>query len=212
MLADEAHHLNANTSNQKLEEKELIETELKENASQADIEKKGWEHTVIELILNKNGSKEENKNVLLEFTATIPENDNVTKKYEDKIIYKFGLKEFLEAGYTKEINLISSTLGKKERILQALVFNWYRHKIALKNNIANFKPVILFRSKTIEESETDYEDFLNIVEKISIEDFNFFKTISDKISQSKSIYEQGKSRTQQVIDFIKDNNFRRKEN
>ena len=206
MLADEAHHLNANTSNQKLEEKELIETELKENASQADIEKKGWEHTVIELILNKNGLKEENKNVLLEFTATIPENDNVAKKYEDKIIYKFGLKEFLEAGYTKEINLISSTLGKKERILQALIFNWYRHKIALKNNIANFKPVILFRSKTIEESETDYEDFLNIVEKISIEDFNFFKTISDKISQSKSIYEQGKSRTEQVIDFIKDNN------
>mgnify|MGYP003486452348 FL=1 len=40
MLADEAHHLNANTSNQKLEEKELIETELKDNASQADIEKK----------------------------------------------------------------------------------------------------------------------------------------------------------------------------
>ncbi|WP_066165476.1 DEAD/DEAH box helicase family protein [Aliarcobacter cryaerophilus] len=202
MLADEAHHLNANTSNQKFEIKELIETELKENASQSDIEKKGWEHTVIELILNKNGSKEENKNILLEFTATIPENDNVAKKYADKIIYKFGLKEFLDAGYTKEINLISSTLEKKERILQALLFNWYRYKIALKNNIPNFKPVILFRSRTIEESEKDYEDFLNIIESINLEDFNFLKIISDKISQSKSIYEQGKSRTEQVIDFI----------
>jgi len=113
------------------------------------------------LILNKNGGKENNKNVLLEFTATIPATENIAKKYEDKIIYKFSLREFLQAGYTKEINLISSTLDKKERVLQALLFQWYRHKIALKNNIANFKPVILFRSKTIEDSKKDYQEFLN---------------------------------------------------
>jgi len=72
--------------------------------------------------LNRNGKKGENKNVLLEFTATIPATEHIAKKYEDKIIYKFGLKEFLRAGYTKEINLISSTLDKKERVLQALLF------------------------------------------------------------------------------------------
>lgn len=206
MLADEAHHLNANTSSQKGEQKELFGTELRDTTNVIEIEKKGWEHTVIELILNKNGLKENNKNILLEFTATIPENDNVAKKYEDKIIYKFGLKEFLDAGYTKEINLISSTLDKKQRILQALLFNWYRHKIALKNGISNFKPVILFRSKTIDESEIDYEEFINLVDNINIDDFDFFKTISEKLSQSKSIYEQGKSRTQQVLEFIQDNN------
>ena len=80
-------------------------------------------------------------------------------KYADKTIYKFGLKEFLSAGYTKEINLLSSTLEKRERILQALLFSWYRHKIALKNDLSNWKPVILFRSKTIEESKTDFEEF-----------------------------------------------------
>ena len=84
-------------------------------------------------------------------------------KYADKTIYKFGLKEFLSAGYTKEINLLSSTLEKHERILQALLFSWYRHKIALKNNIPNWKPVILFRSKTIEESKADYEEFLIMI-------------------------------------------------
>lgn len=206
MLADEAHHLNTDTNKKGLYQQELVPKELTERSSEAEIEKKGWEHTVIELILNKNGKKENNKNVLLEFTATIPATDAIAKKYEDKIIYKFGLKEFLQAGYTKEINLISSTLDKKERVLQALLFQWYRHKIALKYGIPNFKPVILFRSKTIEESKKDYEDFLDWVSKISISDFDFLKDISNKIAQSKSLYEQGKSRTEQVLTFIKNEN------
>jgi len=205
MLADEAHHLNAHTK-KKDTQAELIPQEMTRRTSSKDIEKKGWEHTVIELILKKNGKQEDNKNVLLEFTATIPATESIAKKYEDKIIYKFGLKEFLQAGYTKEINLISSTLDKKERVLQALLFQWYRHKIALKNGIANFKPVVLFRSKTIDESKADYKEFLNWIDNISSNDFNFLKNITDKIIQSKSLYEQGKSRTEQVLAFIKKEN------
>jgi len=203
MLADEAHHLNTDTNKKGTTQQELIPTEITGQTSEAEIEKRGWEHTVIELILNKNGKKEDNKNVLLEFTATIPATENIAKKYEDKIIYKFGLKEFLQAGYTKEINLISSTLDKKERVLQALLFQWYRHKIALRNDIANFKPVILFRSKTIDESKVDYEEFLNWIDNISSIDFDFLQDIANKIAQSKSLYEQGKSRTEQVLAFIK---------
>ena len=201
MLADEAHHLNANTKKKQIE---LDHTELTGRTSKNEVEKKGWEHTVIELILNKQGQKN-NKNVLLEFTATIPENQAVAKKYEDKIIYKFTLKAFLQAGYTKEINLISSTLNKKQRILQALVFGWYRHKIALKHNIANFKAVILFRSKTIKESKQDYEDFLNLINDLTSEDFEFLKTVLEKIHQSKNatLYEIGKDRTEKVLNFIK---------
>ncbi len=206
MLADEAHHLNTDTNKKGLAQQELVPTEITNRTGEAEIEKKGWEHTVIELILNKNGKKDDNKNVLLEFTATIPATENIAKKYEDKIIYKFGLKEFLQAGYTKEINLISSTLDKKERVLQALLFQWYRHKIALKNNIANFKPVILFRSKTIDESKADYEEFLNWIDTIEASDFDFLKNIENKIAQSKSLYEQGKSRTEQVLAFIKNEN------
>jgi type III restriction enzyme len=205
MLADEAHHLNAHTKKKSIQE-ELIPQEMTGRTSSKDIERKGWEHTVIELILKKNGKKDDNKNVLLEFTATIPATEAIAKKYEDKIIYKFGLKEFLQAGYTKEINLISSTLDKKERVLQALLFQWYRHKIALKNNIANFKPVILFRSKTIEESKADYEEFLNWIDGIEASDFDFLKNIANKIAQSKSLYEQGKLRTEQVLTFIKKEN------
>lgn len=208
MLADEAHHLNTSTKNIVIQES-FFEEELK--GSSGEKEKKGWEHTIIEYILKKYDYQkrkylENNKNVLLEFTATIPEIEEVAKKYEDKIIYKFGLKEFLQAGYTKEINLISSTLDKKERVLQALLFQWYRHKIALKNGIANFKPVILFRSKTIGESKVDYEEFLNWIDDIKASDFDFLKNIANKIAQSKSLYEQGKSRTEQVLAFIKNEN------
>ncbi len=195
MLADEAHHLNVNTR----KGLHLIQ-ELKNNAGKEKIERKGWEDTVIKLILNKNGKTENNKNVLLEFTATIPATEAVARKYQDKIIYQFGLKEFLKAGYTKEINLISSTLEKKERILQALLFQWYRHQIALKNKIPNFKPVILFRSKTIEESKRDYEEFLTIIRDLEEKDFNFLNGIKDRFTESENTYEQGKSR---VVDLIK---------
>ena len=207
MLADEAHHFNADTKKKGIQQ-ELVATELKASSNKDEIERKGWEHTVIELILNKNGTKKENKNVLLEYTATIPANEQVAKKYEDKIIYKFTLKEFLSAGYTKEINLISSTLDKKDRILQALLFQWYRHKIALKNGIANFKPVMLFRSKIIDESKADYKEFLNFTENLETKDFDFFKDITNKIQDSKNLYEQGKSRTEQVLNFIKNENIK----
>lgn len=201
MLADEAHHLNANTIS-KDEQLELDIEELTNNSKEEVIERKGWEHTVLQLILQKNNMNIENKNILLEFTATIPENEQVYKKYIDKIIFKFGLKEFLQKGYTKEINLISSTFDKKERILQALLFNWYRHKIAVKHNIKNFKPVILFRSKTIEESKEDFELFNGIIENLSPSDFDFLSQIDKKMDDSNSIYEQGKSRIQMLMEFI----------
>ena len=206
MLADEAHHLNTDTKNKNGTQQEIVPTEITKKTSKKEIERKGWEHTVIELILNKNGNYGDNKNVLLEFTATIPTNEQVVIKYAPKTIYRFGLKDFLAAGYTKEINLISSTLNKKERILQAILFHWYRHKIALKYGIPNFKPVLLFRNKRIEESRADYNEFVNWVTNITAEDFYFLKEIQQKITQSTSVYEQGKSRTSKVLNFIKSKN------
>ena len=203
MLADEAHHLNTDTKTKKGENFDLdLNGILTEKSSAKEVEKKGWEHTVIELVLNKNGEGRDNKNVLLEFTATIPENKEIEKKYSDKIIAKFTLKEFLGAGYTKEINLVSSNVEKKNRILLALLFHYYRHKIALKNGIANFKPVMLFRSKTIEESKNDYEEFLNLTANLKADDFDFLKEIDDKIDESKNVNEQGKLRVKQILQFI----------
>lgn len=207
MLGDEAHHLNTNTQKKPTQLDLDLSTEITKQTGIAEIERKGWEHTVIDLILHKRGKS--SANVLLEFTATIPDSIEVQEKYKDKIIYKFDLKEFLSEGYTKEINLISSRFRKKERIIHALLFNWYREKIALKyyiqgnKSLANFKPVILFRSKVIEESWKDYNEFLNIVKNLTKSDFSFLNKLESEIYEDDDIYVQGKSRTRDIIEFIR---------
>jgi len=207
MLGDEAHHLNASTMRNGQMDIDLP-TELKENASEKDIEK-SWENTVLNKILRKGKNEQdiENKNVLLEFTATIPKNADVIEKYRTKTIYKFELVDFLKAGYTKEINLVSTSLKKKEKILLALLFNWYRSQIALKH-IPNFKPVILFRSKFIEESKKDYEKFISLIGELKPADLDFLKNIENSIKQDQTssfkVYEQGKSRVRQMLRFIKE--------
>lgn len=207
MLGDEAHSLNTDTRRRTGEQEDLdLKTKLK---TEEEIARKGWEDTVRILILKKNGK--ESKNVLLEFTATIPTVQSVAEKYADKKVYKFGLKDFLQAGYTKEINLVSASFDKKERILHTLLFNWYRHKIALKHKIHNFKGVILFRSKKIEESKDDYKFFIKIVNELKVSDFDFLKSISEKIDEKNTPYEQGKSRTEDILKFIKANKIKKSE-
>jgi type III restriction enzyme len=208
MLADEAHHLNADTNKKAKAIADVIDTEITERTSAVEIEKRGWEHMVIDLILHKNQNLtrgQPNENVLLEFTATVPELKAVAEKYRDKIIFKFDLKAFLKAGYTKEINLIATSLGKKERALQALLFQWYRHQMALKHGVANFKPVILFRSKGIAESRTDYEDFIQWMSELSVDDFDFLKHIQGHIKDEDNHHpnEQPQSRIAAVIALIK---------
>jgi len=196
ILADEAHHFNVMAKSPK---------------SEKDVEE-NWENTILNKIFRHSKiSLEENKNKLLEFTATIPEEKNVLEKYQDKIIYDLPLKKFREAGLTKEINIVTFTLSQKEKILYALVFNWYRHRVALKHGIKNFKPVILFRRKTIEESRNDYDDFLKIVKNLSVDDFNFLSTdIPNKIQdanlgQSNNF---GHTRTSQILEELEDPSMR----
>lgn len=181
LFGDEAHHLNA--ASKKKDEYELSDDisfmqELKDSAKEEDIER-SWEKTVCHLILQKGGRTEyNNKNCLLEFTATIPHSEEVQKKYEDKIIIKFELKDFVEAGCTKHIRLVRSNLEKRERILQALLLNWYRYSVAVKYGISNFKPVILFRSKEIEESKKEYMDFLELCKNVKADDFDFINRLA----------------------------------
>lgn len=187
LIGDEAHHLNASTAKKKKEQTE-IETpsfigELKDSAKDDDIEK-SWETTICNYILGKKGkdgvsyAAEQNRNALLEFTATIPRNDLIQEKYEDKIITKFELKDFVEAKCTKHIRLIRSNLEQKERVLQALLLNWYRYRIGVDYGIPNFKPVILFRSKEIEKSKADYQWFLTLCKNVKGADFGFVKKLS----------------------------------
>lgn len=214
MFGDEAHHLNADTKKNKGDQIELdLVTELTEKASQELIER-SWEHTVITKILNKDNNHKTsvNNNALLEFTATVPKNADVEKKYVPLTIYKFDLKDFLKAGYTKEINLVSSSFDKRKRVLQALLFNWYRNEIALKYNIPNFKPVILFRSKYIDKeqennSQEDYNFFINLIKDLKANDFNFLNEFDEEaLSNITELYKKGQSRIIDIKRYMLENN------
>ena len=198
ILADEAHHFNVESSKTKSKNKEIDTTE---DSKPEDIQL-NWEKTLIDKVLNKNYLDIENKNILLEYTATVPDSNEMEEKYLDKTIYKFDLKSFMSAKLTKEINLITHTLQPKEKIIYALAFNWYRHKIALKNGIPNFKPVTLFRRKSIAESKEDFDFFFDVIENLEINDLLFFDIGIPKNSNTSSVNEQGVSRTKQIVELL----------
>jgi len=154
LISDEAHHL---------------QTLTKTNKEEIEIER-SWEYTIINKIFNKNP-----KNILLEFTATIDlSNENIKNKYEDKIIFKYDLRQFRLDKYSKEIEVIEADLEPIERALQAVILSQYRRKIAEKYKVY-LKPVILFKSKNIKESEKNYEDFLLKIKNLKQKDIEEIK-------------------------------------
>ncbi|MDD3012362.1 MAG: DEAD/DEAH box helicase family protein [Candidatus Gastranaerophilales bacterium] len=160
MLADEAHHLNSDTSNNR---------QLK-----TDDEIISWESTVKKVLIAHT------ENVLLEYTATIAiENQYIKAKYEDKIIKKYGLKEFREDKYSKDIYLIKSELNRDERILLALLMSYYRETVAQENKVP-LKPVVLIKSKTIAQSEIDKTDFLTFIKQLAVANIETIASLEDE--------------------------------
>ncbi|MGQ9819930.1 MAG: DEAD/DEAH box helicase family protein, partial [Candidatus Kapaibacteriales bacterium] len=148
LISDEAHHL---------------QTVTKKSREEIELER-SWEFTV-ERIFRTN-----DRNILLEFTATIDlGNQNIAKKYEDKIIFQYDLKQFRLDKYSKEIEVLQADLEPIDRALQAVILSQYRRKIAEKNRLY-LKPVILFKSKSIKESKENYEGFLEKIKNLSSRD------------------------------------------
>ncbi len=135
LISDEAHHINALTmSRRDLSQDELLEVDT-------------WEQTVHRIFSARS------ENVLLEFTATVDlDHAAIRRKYEDKILYQYSLKEFREDGYSKEVKVLEADLAPMERALHAVVLSQYRRKVAEKCGLA-IKPVLLMKSRTIRESE-----------------------------------------------------------
>ena len=137
LLADEAHHLNANTK--------------------SDENEKGWEG-IVQKAFSANA-----ENLLLEFSATIPKFESVLEKYSNKIVYEYALKQFHNDGFSKKIYLLKyNGLEIGERFLGSVILNIYRMLLAQKQGIF-LKPVILYKSKTINESLANEKAFLEFI-------------------------------------------------
>ena len=159
IISDEAHHINAWTRN-RLNEKEAQE-------------KNTWEGTVME-IFNSN-----EENIMLEYTATIDlNNQEIWKKYKDKLIYEYSLKEFRQDGYSKEVKVLTADMKKIDRMLSAAILSQYRRKIAEKNKIY-LKPVVLFKSKTIKESAENAELFHKTIKNLKEKDLDDIRCNSE---------------------------------
>ncbi|GAA8071146.1 DEAD/DEAH box helicase family protein [Helicobacter pylori] len=172
-LADEAHHLN---------------TETKKKLSDAESsEKHNWE-SVVKLALEQNKD-----NLLLEFSATIPNEKSVKDKYENLKVIAYALKEFSEDKFCKNIYSLSYENKESEtRFLGACVSSLYKELLAQHHNIENFKPCILFKSERIEDSKENQERFNAFLENLSPLDLeNFFNhSRNDFFKDAKNFFDK----------------------
>ena len=148
LLSDEAHHINAETKKGKRTKDEM----------EALV---SWESTV-DKIFSAN-----TENLLLEFTATSDlQHPEIAKKYHDKLLFDYPLKQFRKDKYSKEVHVLQAELNPFERALQAIILNQYRKKVFEKNRI-HVKPVVLLKSKTISDSKSFYDEFINGIQTLT---------------------------------------------
>ncbi len=172
-LADEAHHLN---------------TETKKKLSDAESnEKRNWE-SVVRLALEQNKD-----HLLLEFSATIPNEKSVKEKYKNLTVFTYPLKTFSEDKFCK--NIYSLSYENKEietRFLGACVSSLYKELLAQDHHIENFKPCILFKSERIEDSKNNQERFNAFLENLSPLDLeNFFNhSRNDFFKDAKKFFDE----------------------
>lgn len=160
ILADEAHHFNAQTKKNQREET-------------------SWENLLDQI-------RRSNKlNRQLEFTATIDvDKEDVYEKYKDKIIYKYDLSKFMEEGYSKNVFRLQANNDNMQKLLNAVLLSQYRKRIAQKLEIPNFKPILLVKSNRIKTSQTVKDDFLSMIENLSTESLNEFLLTNKKLNLS----------------------------
>lgn len=166
-ISDEAHHINSLTKKNKSKEEE-------ENIT-------SWEYTVNKLV---NSHKD---NILLEFTATIDwEDEFIFNKYKNRVIFEYDLRKFREDKFSKDVFLIQSNSGIKDRMLQAVIISQFRRKVAEMHKIA-LKPVVMMKSKTIKESQENYQEFIKIITNLRILELQGIEKIAKFIPDDDNI-------------------------
>lgn len=161
LISDEAHHLNAATR--------------RGRAATSDEEHtRDWESTVMRIFHSDNGRL---PNVLLEFTATMDlGNPDIARKYEDKIICDYPLREFRRDGYSKEVETVETASDQPlDRALQAVILSQLKRKLFATIH-EDIKPVVMLKSKTIAENKTHFEAFKKLMAGLRPADIDAVRT------------------------------------
>lgn len=166
LISDESHHINTKTKLNKTEEEALT----------------SWEQSV-EYIFRANRD-----NILLEFTATADLKDpNVNKKYLDKIIFDYPLAKFRQSGYTKDFQNLQSDTDRWQRTLIAIVISEYRRSL-FADATQNVKPVVLLKSRIVDDSKVFYEEFFNRLKVLTPSEIRNLSNLADDIYRSALAY------------------------
>ncbi len=133
VLADEAHHYSASTKSEK------------------DAENT-WESAINKILNARNN--EEQKNLLLEFTATVDfEKEVIYNKYRDKVVYRYSLSKFMLDGYSKQVKRIETSASDEDKMLNVVLLSQFRKYRAQSEGVTgNFKPIIMFKSAKVDIS------------------------------------------------------------
>lgn len=181
MLADEAHHLDAEL---KAEENKKL------NKGEQD-EITNWGGTVSRIF----SANHENK--LFEFTATKElKEPKILEKYANKIIFDYTLKQFRIDKYSKEVILFQSGLGDviKRALLAAIISQFRLKRFENKGIIA--KPIVMFKSRVIAENKEYFDAFIKAIENLNE------KTLYEILSIDHKICRQIKDYIKNIDDFI----------
>jgi len=176
IIADEAHRLNVDTRSKKKKDVEEV---------------KNWETAVMSAI-NANDD-----NILLEYTATVDlANQDIHKKYTDKIISRYDFLEFNRDGYSKDVKFlynkeIHTEDQKRLLIINAVALSEYRRLLAEREMGIDLKPIVLIKSVKISQSEEDREFFDSVISSLRPDDL-------------KRLLELGKEHANREHEILKD--------
>lgn len=183
-ISDESHHVNTLTKNPTKNE---------------EADKNSWEYSVM------NAFARNKDHIMLEFTATADLKDkNVKAKYLDKLIYNYPLFNFRQSGYTKDFQNFATNSSLWNRALMAIVMSEYR-KYLFADAGVNIKPVVLFKSQKIKESESFYEEFFEKINKIDSAEINaLYSTGIGELSRALDYFKEKDGSFMLLINSLKD--------
>lgn len=163
LISDEAHHINTATRNGSA-------------AADADEHTHDWESTVVRIFQRDNGVL---PNVMLEFTATMDlTNAEIARKYEDKLIYDYTLKNFRKDRYSKDVETLETdSADAMNRVLPALLLSQLKRKLFASIG-QNIKPVVMLKSKTIADNKAHFEQFKKLLAGLRPSDIDRVKAMA----------------------------------
>lgn len=181
-VSDESHHINSLTK------------------GKSDSEN-SWEHSVMKAFHSNR------YNILLEFTATCDLKDkNVLSKYRDKIVFNYPLISFRESGYTKDFQNFATDTNLWTRTLIALVMSEYR-KFLFADLKLNIKPVIMLKSKLIDDSKSFYEEFFKNIKNITTDEIRSLEFVGIDVLNKALTYFNEKDDSLEILEHSIKNSF-----